>query len=70
MESMIIEEMRAFLKLGMNPKQEKYFVDTIAVAKRVEVVRAARTFSAKKRLSKYAGSFVPKSKVVIEMRIC
>lgn len=47
MESMIIEEMRAFLKLGMNPKQKKYFVDTIAVAKRVEVVRAADVFSEK-----------------------
>lgn len=45
MESMIIEEMRAFLKLGLNPKQEKYFADTIAVAKRVEVVRAADVFN-------------------------
>lgn len=45
MESVIIEEMRAFLQLGLNPKQRQYFADTIAVAKRVEVVRAADVFN-------------------------
>lgn len=45
MESVIIEEMRAFLQLGLNPKQRQYFVDTIDVAKRVEVVRAADVFN-------------------------
>jgi hypothetical protein len=45
MESVIIEEMRVFLKLGLHPKQEQYFADTIAVAKRVEIVRAADVFS-------------------------
>lgn len=44
MESVIIEEMRAFLQLGLNPKQRQYFADTIAVAKRVEIVRAADVF--------------------------
>lgn len=39
MESVIIEEMRAFLQMGLNPKQRQYFADTIAVAKRVEIVR-------------------------------
>lgn len=45
MESIIIEEMRAFLQLGLNPKQRQYFADTIAVAKRVEIVRAADVFN-------------------------
>ena len=45
MESVIIEEMRAFLQLGLNPKQKQYFNDTIDVAKRVEVVRAADVFN-------------------------
>lgn len=45
MESVIIEEMRAFLQLGLNPKQRQYFADTIAVAKRVEIVRAADVFN-------------------------
>ena len=38
MESVIIEEMRAFLRLGLPERQRKYFADTIDVAKRVEVV--------------------------------
>ena len=41
MESVIIEEMRAFLRLGLPERQRKYFADTIDVAKRVEVVPAA-----------------------------
>lgn len=45
MESVIIKEMQAFLQLGLNPKQRQYFADTIAVAKRVEVVRAADVFN-------------------------
>lgn len=45
MESVIIEEMRAFLQMGLNPKQRQYFADTIAVAKRVEIVRAADVFN-------------------------
>lgn len=45
MESVIIEEMRAFLQMGLNPNQRQYFADTIAVAKRVEIVRAADVFN-------------------------
>lgn len=45
MESVIIEEMRAFLQLDLNPRQWQYFADTIDVAKRVEVVRAADVFN-------------------------
>lgn len=41
MESVIIEEMRAFLRLDLPDRQRQYFTDTIAVAKRVEVVKAA-----------------------------
>lgn len=41
MESVIIEEMRAFLQLNLSDRQRQYFTDTIAVAKRVEVVKAA-----------------------------
>lgn len=41
MESIIIKEMQDFIRLGLNPKQEQYLTDTIAVAKRVEIVRAA-----------------------------
>ena len=36
--------MRAFLQFDLNPKQRQYFADTIAGAKRVEVVRAADVF--------------------------
>ena len=45
MESVIIEEMRAFLRLGLPERQRKYFADTIDVAKRVEVVPAADVFN-------------------------
>ena len=45
MESIIIKEMQDFIRLGLNPKQEQYLTDTIAVAKRVEIVRAADVFS-------------------------
>ena len=47
MESVIIEEMRAFLRLGLGlpERQRKYFADTIDVAKRVEVVPAADVFN-------------------------
>lgn len=41
MESVIIEQMRAFLRLDLLDRQRQYFTDTIAVAKRVEVVKAA-----------------------------
>ena len=41
MESVIIEEMRAFLRLDLPDRQRQYFTDTIAAAKRVEVVKAA-----------------------------
>lgn len=44
MESVIIEEMRAFLQLNLSDRQRQYFTDTIAVAKRVEVVKAADVF--------------------------
>lgn len=44
MESVIIEEMRAFLRLDLPDRQRQYFTDTIAVAKRVEVVKAADVF--------------------------
>lgn len=44
MESVIIEEMRAFMQLDLNPRQKQYFADTIAVAKRVGIVRAADVF--------------------------
>ena len=44
MESVIIEEMRAFLQLNLSDRQKQYFTDTIAVAKRVEVVKAADVF--------------------------
>ena len=44
MESVIIEEMRAFLRLDLTDRQRQYFTDTIAVAKRVEVVKAADVF--------------------------
>lgn len=37
MESVIIEEMRAFMRLDLNPRQKQYFADTIAVAKRVDI---------------------------------
>lgn len=42
---MIIEEMRAFLRLDLNPRQHKYFSDTIDVAKRVEVVPVSEVFN-------------------------
>lgn len=45
MESVIIEEMRAFLRLGLPERQRKYFADTIDVAKRVEAVPAADVFN-------------------------
>lgn len=45
MESVIIEEMRAFLRLGLPERQRKYLADTIDVAKRVEVVPAADVFN-------------------------
>ena len=45
MESIIIEEMRAFMRLDLNPRQKQYFADTIAVAKRVDIVRAADVFN-------------------------
>lgn len=45
MESVIIEDMRAFLRLGLPERQRKYFADTIDVAKRVEVVPAADVFN-------------------------
>lgn len=45
MESVIIEEMRAFLRLDLNPRQHKYFTDTIDVAKRVEVVPVSEVFN-------------------------
>lgn len=41
MESVIIEEMRALLQLNLPDRQRQYLIDTIAVAKRVEVVKAA-----------------------------
>lgn len=41
MGSKIIEEMRALLQLNLPDRQRQYFIDTIAVAKRVEVVKAA-----------------------------
>jgi len=44
MESVIIEEMRTFLRLDLPDRQRQYFTDTIAVAKRVEVVKAADVF--------------------------
>lgn len=44
MESVIIEKMRAFLRLDLPDRQRQYFTDTIAVAKRVEVVKAADVF--------------------------
>lgn len=44
MESVIIDEMRAFLRLDLPDRQRQYFTDTIAVAKRVEVVKAADVF--------------------------
>lgn len=44
MKSVIIEEMRAFLRLDLPDRQRQYFTDTIAVAKRVEVVKAADVF--------------------------
>lgn len=44
MESVIIEQMRAFLRLDLLDRQRQYFTDTIAVAKRVEVVKAADAF--------------------------
>lgn len=43
--SVIIEEMRAFMRLDLNPRQKQYFADTIAVAKRVDIVRAADVFN-------------------------
>lgn len=45
MESVIIEEMRAFMRLDLNPRQKQYFAHTIAVAKRVDIVRAADVFN-------------------------
>lgn len=36
--------MRAFLRLDLPDRQRQYFTDTIAVAKRVEVVKAADVF--------------------------
>lgn len=45
MESVIIEEMRAFMRLDLNPRQKQYFADTIAVAKRVDIVRVADVFN-------------------------
>lgn len=44
MESVIIEKMRAFLRLDLPDRQRQYFTDTIAAAKRVEVVKAADVF--------------------------
>lgn len=44
MESKIIEEMRALLQLNLPDRQRQYLIDTIAVAKRVEVVKAADVF--------------------------
>lgn len=44
MGSKIIEEMRALLQLDLPDRQRQYFIDTIAVAKRVEVVKAADVF--------------------------
>lgn len=50
MESVIIEEMRAFLRLDLPDRQRQYFTDTIAVAKRVEVVKR-RTYSTNGKLN-------------------
>ena len=69
MESVIIEEMRAFLRLDLNPRQHKYFTDTINVAKRVKVVPVSEVFNEReieliRRLS------ARKNKRVTKMRIC
>lgn len=69
MESVIIEEMRAFLQLGLNPKQRQYFADTIAVAKRVEIVRAADVFN-DYELEIIRDVLNPNRNNVIVMRIC
>ena len=52
MESVIIEEMRAFLRLDLPDRQRQYFTDTIAAAKRVEVVKAADYCAAQMALEK------------------
>ena len=69
MESVIIEEMRAFLQLGLNPKQRQYFADTIAVAKRVEIVRAADVFN-DYELEIIRDVLKPQPQQCYRMRIC
>lgn len=70
MESIIIKEMQDFIRLGLNPKQEQYLTDTIAVAKRVEIVRAADVFSDYELKIIRDVLKPPKSNNVIVMRIC
>lgn len=69
MESVIIEEMRAFLRLGLPERQRKYFADTIDVAKRVEVVPAADVFN-EREIELIRRLFARRSKDVTAMRIC
>lgn len=69
MESVIIEEMRAFLRLDLPDRQRQYFTDTIAVAKRVEVVKAADVFD-EREIELIRRTFARQSKSVIKMRIC
>ena len=62
MESVIIEEMRAFLRLDLPDRQRQYFTDTIAVAKRVEVVKAADVFDERDIMAKYTDFVIVRRK--------
>lgn len=45
MDSVIINELRKWKQLTLNPKQQQYFDDLLAVAKVVEVVRLSDVFN-------------------------
>lgn len=69
MESVIIEEMRAFLRLDLPDRQRQYFTDTIAAAKRFEVVKAADVFD-EREIELIRRTVRPVVKECYKMRIC
>lgn len=69
MGSKIIEEMRALLQLNLPDRQRQYFTDTIAVAKRVEVVKAADVFD-EREIELIRRTVCPVVKGCYKMRIC
>ncbi len=69
MESVIIEEMRAFLRLICPTDKDNIFTDTIAAAKRVEVVKAADVFD-EREIELIRRTVRPVVKGCYKMRIC